>query len=165
MMHSHRTLRTFLSRPLQVFAVALTISFSSTGSAIAGGVDWSFDIVSYDAKSAMSADISIRFSGNAGTERPAIAQACPVIVLEVDYRPEPFWRRTWTRNLVTRRTLRDALRTLASSHEDGRTVRIGMMGAQGLPQGSTACSWSARGLSTFPDEGMQGPIYAFFYPV
>lgn len=164
-MQSHRTLSRFFTRPLQVFATALTVSLSSTGWAIAGGVDWSFDILSYDARSALSADISIRFSGDAGTERPAIAQACPVIVLEVDYRPEPFWRRTWTRNLVTRQTHRDALRTLVSSHDGGRTVRIGMMGAQGLPQGSTTCSWSARGLSTFPDEGMQGPIYAFFHPV
>jgi len=160
-----RTRMMFATRPIQVLVVTLTASLSFPGRVSAGGVDWPFEIVSYDAKGVMSAHVSLSLTGNHDTPRPAIVGACPIVVLEVDFRPEPFWRRTWTRNLVTRQTHREALRALAVSHEDGKTVRIGMMGSQGLPQGSTACSWSARGLAPLPDDGRQGPIYAFFYPI
>jgi len=143
---------------LKRIMILAVLIWASVGPAAAGGYDWSFKVVKYYAKTKLKAQIVLK------PEAPEDLTECEHIVLEVRYRPEPFWRRTWTGKLVTRDSHLEALTKLAERSQSGESVRIGMIG-QGLPEDRLPCSWGARGLTILSEEREQTAVYALHRPV
>lgn len=86
-------------------------------------------------------------------------------MVRAQYRPEPFWRQTWSRQ-GSRKTQNQALRVLEEAFQKKKPTRFGEM-ATGLKRvNSKSCVFESRGLNViYEDISKQNAVYSYYDPV
>ncbi|BAB74195.1 alr2496 [Nostoc sp. PCC 7120 = FACHB-418] len=126
--------------------------------AIAGGSSWEYQVVKFKKTSPTSAEFSLRPTRR---EQNHPRKECKEIVVRARYRPEAFWRRTWSR-FVSRRTQNQALRLLAESFQKKKPTRFGEIGTGLKKVNGKACVFESRGLDVRQEHpSKQNAVYSY----
>jgi hypothetical protein len=127
--------------------------------ASAGGVSWSFRVASFEEGS--PAKVVLR----PVEQVPWFAESCSEISVSLRFKREPFWRRTWSRDLVTREKHELALKSLQAASESGTPIRFGSIGTGLSAIPGSSCSFLSNGLAELKEESGATAIYSFYEPV
>ncbi|HIK04845.1 MAG TPA: hypothetical protein IGS40_09025 [Trichormus sp. M33_DOE_039] len=130
--------------------------------AIAGGSSWEYQVVNFKKTSPTSAEFSLRPTKR---EQNYPRRECKEIIVRAQYRPEAFWRQTWSR-FVSRRTQNQALRLLEESFQKKKPTRFGEI-ATGLKKvNGKACVFESRGLDVRQEHpSKQNAVYSYYDPI
>ncbi|ABA20054.1 conserved hypothetical protein [Trichormus variabilis ATCC 29413] len=130
--------------------------------AIAGGSSWEYQVVKFNKTSPTSAQFSLRRTRR---EPDYPRKECKEIVVRARYRPEAFWRRTWSR-FVSRRTQNQALRLLQESFQKKKPIRFGEIGSGLKKVNSKTCVFESRGLDVRQEHpSKQNAVYSYHDPI
>jgi hypothetical protein len=130
--------------------------------AIAGGSSWEYQVVKFNQTSPTSAEFSLRPTRR---EQDYPRRECKEIVVRARYRPEAFWRRTWSK-FVSRRTQNQALRLLQESFQNKKTTRFGEIGTGLKKVNGKSCVFESRGLDVRQEHpSKQNAVYSYYNPI
>jgi hypothetical protein len=139
-------------------ALAAALWAAMPGAAAAGASDAAVRVLDF---APLGPGAAVAALAPAGVEAGWIGGDCGAIALEIRWRPEPFWRRTWSR-VATRERHEAALARLAGAAGSGAALRLGAFGAL-TPAGD--CAFAARGLGLLPSAEGGAVVMAFDGPV
>lgn len=130
--------------------------------AIAGGSSWEYQVVKFNKTSPTSAEFSLRPTRR---EQDYPRRECKEIVVRARYRPEAFWRKTWSRS-VSRRTQNQALRLLQESFQKKKPTRFGVIGTGLKEVNGKSCVFESRGLDVRKEHpSKQNAVYSYYDPI
>ncbi|AUT01510.1 hypothetical protein CLI64_14545 [Nostoc sp. CENA543] len=130
--------------------------------AIAGGASWEYHIVKFRRTSQTSAEFSLRPTRR---EQNYPRKECQEILVRAQYRPEAFWRNTWSK-FVSRKTQSQALNVLAEAFKQKKPTRFGEIGTGLKKVNGKACVFESRGLDVRQEHpSKQNAIYSYHEPI
>jgi hypothetical protein len=130
--------------------------------AIAGGSSWEYQVVKFNKTSPTSAEFSLRPTRR---EQDYPRRECKEIVVRARYRPEAFWRKTWSRS-VSRRTQNQALRLLQESFQKKKPTRFGEIGTGLKKVNGKSCVFESRRLDVRQEHpSKQNAVYSYYNPI
>lgn len=132
--------------------------------ASAGGSSWEYQVVKFNRTSPTSAEFSLRPTTLVDDYANPRRQ-CKEISIRAQYRPEVFWRRTWS-IFVTENIQHQALRILEEAFQNKKPTRFGEM-ATGLKKvNGFSCVFESRGLDVrYEHTTLQNAVYSYYEPV
>jgi len=131
------------------------IALLASGLSLAGGDSWQVKVLRVTEKGGVSVvEIS-------PIDRGAPWDGCAVATIKASYQPEPLGRRTWSENLATSSTQREAMRVLATAANAGAVVRFGSMGTGVVQRSSPKCAFESRGLALLEESDGRKQVYSF----
>ncbi len=137
------------------------LSVFLASSASAGGDDWKFRVEKFSPGKKGAATLVLR----AAESVEASLGGCEVLTVHVAFKPEPFWRRTWSSGTVSRKTHADALELLRKAEETQTHIRFGSMGHGVVLDAEGKCVAHTRGLAVFGAGGEEEAVYGFHDPI
>ncbi|MGH1392982.1 MAG: hypothetical protein ACRAVC_02965 [Trichormus sp.] len=130
--------------------------------AIAGGASWEYQVVKFQRTSPTSAQFSLRSTRR---EQNYPRRECKEIIVRARYRPEAFWRQTWSR-FVSRRTQNQALNLLQEAFKQKKPTRFGEIGTGLKKVNGKACVFESRGLDVRQEHpNQQNAVYSYHDPI
>ena len=130
--------------------------------ALAGGVSWSF-IVEDVQQSPARPEVTILL--RPFEPGPQFPESCPMLAVTARFEREPFWRRTWSRELVTEASHAEAVEVLRQAAANRAPVRFGSMGTGLGPTGTGPCSMRSKGLALIEENGGTKAVFSFHDPI
>ena len=124
---------------------------------IAGGDSWRVKILGAVPGANGSTIITIEPQETAGPWAK-----CETARISTKFQPEPLGRRTWSRDLVTERTHREALVRIAQAAKSGAVIRFGEMGPGFKYPPTRPCELESHGLALVEENGGGKEVYSFY---
>jgi hypothetical protein len=91
--------------------------------------------------------------------QPSGASPCALLEMQIQFRPEPFWRRTWSRD-VKAADHRQAVATIEARFQKKGALEVGVFDTL-RPNARGTCRIAVRGIRVTPE----GWILAFTKPI
>lgn len=128
----------------------------------AGGSSWKYQIINFKKISPTSAEFFLRHTRQ---EDNYPRKQCKEILVRAQYRPEPFWRKTWSR-FVSEKTQNQALLLLEEAFQKKKPTLFGEM-ATGLKKvNGKSCVFESRGLNVLYEHiSKQNVVYSYYDPI
>lgn len=141
---------------LRLAIVALGI-LALSQSALGGGDSWKVKVLRVENAASGAAVITLK------PEEPSGPWAgCGTVTITAMFEREPWWRRTWSSNLVTPETHREALSQLSEAAKSGSTTRLGEMGSGFNAPTGRKCELESHGLALLEEFGRKRVVYSFY---
>ncbi|MDM9379487.1 hypothetical protein QUB80_02070 [Chlorogloeopsis sp. ULAP01] len=121
---------------LSIFLIGVVV-FSSPS--YAGGASWKVVVEGVDNLSQTSAVITLKTV-------ESWYPKCTVMTILAEYRPEPLWEQTWSKNMVTQAKHLKALEYLHHAHVQSQVIRFGEIGT-GLVSQEISEHWLSKLMS------------------
>ncbi|MCM0593410.1 MAG: hypothetical protein HEQ35_01300 [Gloeotrichia echinulata IR180] len=147
---------------VQLLSLVCLLGVLIPHAAIAGGSSWEYQVVKFKKTSPTSAEFSLRPTRR---EQDYPKKECKEILVRARYRPEAFWRKTWSR-FVSEKTQNQAIRLLEEAFQKKKPTRFGEM-ATGLKKvNGKSCVFDSRGLDVRQENpSKQNAVYSYHDPI
>lgn len=140
-----------LSRAVAVALLALVVAAPAS----AGTMTYRYGVERFEPAGDLRASARLRpIAHQASGTNP-----CAVVEMQIEFRPEPFWRRTWSRD-VKAADHRRAVATMEARFRSKAALEVGVFDAL-RPDARGTCRISVRGIRLSPE----GWILAFTKPI
>ncbi|RUT03832.1 hypothetical protein DSM106972_047460 [Dulcicalothrix desertica PCC 7102] len=128
----------------------------------AGGSSWEYQVVKFKKTSPTSAEFFLRHTRQ---KHNYPRKQCKEILVRAQYRPEAFWRKTWSR-FVSEKTQNQALLLLEEAFQKKKPTLFGEM-AIGLKKvNGKSCVFESRGLNILYEHiSKQNVVYSYYDPI
>lgn len=131
------------------------------GAAFATGESWRYQVLEFQRGEKNKATVVLK----ALEPLEKVPGQCETLTVAVDLDPEPPFKRTWSKDIVTRTTHSEALDFLAKASSATAEIRFGRIGAGLAFEEGTPCVARTKGLAVlFEPDGSQA-VYAFHDPI
>lgn len=129
--------------------------------ALATGESWQYQVLEFQRVEKNKATVVLK----ALEPLEKVPGQCETLTVAVDFDPEPPFKRTWSKDIVTKATHSEALEFVEKAASTTAEIRFGQIGAGLAFVEGTPCAGRTKGLAVmFEPDGRQA-VYAFHDPI